>query len=849
MWEYGFDEAWTKHVLYHRAVAEGMLYSVVPVRNSEAELPIDLLRHLGGVVDESDDALRCSNAWFLDGVQNARFPGNAIVETDSHGRCSAFNAAVFVAPCRQYTPRNEEANTNLWAGSHHQRWEVTSRGCIVPVLVGEEANECITVPLPSDRVSRRLLYDGCDKLCFESGSGSEGESSDHLDRQSFQLYQDGKHIPWSEVRGTQWRGELRTANFDAAGRSACVTADYYSTQGRAAATAASPLSLQPCSSVVEQDETQRWQYDSFHKRLEIRFAGAGANGGTRHTCLAFPSCGVRPIDMRELRVSCNARTYSKSEAFDAVSEGPASQRAPAKRWTNDIGQAKAATDILSPQPGSHDVGEENNAQAAADALRKWFEITGVRSKQLAAAMSFHDVRSTFFNVVTVSSAAGLLLPWSEDAQSWFSFAPVQLMVALLRRVELQRAYCIAEVASLLIEREPNATRGLLGTKITGWFQRPIKATTLFFRRAAIEVMVTHLSAAQRASKEDELGGLPLPAFVAAVQDFYDNTERDVPVPISFHSRPVSSRLLRGKATTERTAAQVARWTTDEEDAAAARRVTAPAVRAERRRTKEEHGSERVVLICLGAFASALLLLKVVTAREKQKHPNAAQHNMNAAAASGNTSSNLLLLSSKGENNKRDVKRRSRRSRTSLRARRGGRKGKQKKSRKTRDDDDGTANVTLPSPDAASHRSSTPTIVTLKVSLAICGWLSALMLVGTFAYTSMLLITHNEDVSAATAYSPAGSSSALGGHGNGDSNDWLSGDDGVEEDYDGEGEEEETEEGGDGANRGATHIGFINPGVMSTSVNGSEQLRYVRYTGCINGNIREQVRTVPSSPAS
>ena len=297
-----------------------------------------------------------------------------------------------------------------------------------------------------------------------------------------------------------------------------------------------------CASIPP-PRTQHWHYDRAHRRLEVRFAGAGANGMLRRTCLSFPSCGVAVLDTRVLHGACDSRAFAKRVAAEAARDGPAAPGAPDKRWTIAANQAKGATDLLIPQPGSHDEGEEENAQAAADALRKWLEITCVRSAQHVARMPFHEVRSTFFNVITVSTAAGLLRPWSDEANAWFSFVPVQLMVALIRRIELQRTYCIAEMASLLVEREPRATRVVLGAKITEWFQRPIKAQTLFFRRAAIEVIVANLTAgsAKRTERERELGQLSLPAFVGAVQDFYDGTDRDVPVHVSIHTSPLGER--------------------------------------------------------------------------------------------------------------------------------------------------------------------------------------------------------------------------------------------------------------------------------------------------------------------
>jgi len=60
LWSYGFDELFTKEVVFHRAVAERTLYSAIP-RSSAS--PQDLMLPM---VD--DDKLRCSNAFFLDAV-------------------------------------------------------------------------------------------------------------------------------------------------------------------------------------------------------------------------------------------------------------------------------------------------------------------------------------------------------------------------------------------------------------------------------------------------------------------------------------------------------------------------------------------------------------------------------------------------------------------------------------------------------------------------------------------------------------------------------------------------------------------------------------------------------------
>ena len=60
LWSYGFDELFTKQVVFHRAVAEGTLYSAIP---DSSTLPPDLmLPHV------DPEQLRCSNAFYLDAM-------------------------------------------------------------------------------------------------------------------------------------------------------------------------------------------------------------------------------------------------------------------------------------------------------------------------------------------------------------------------------------------------------------------------------------------------------------------------------------------------------------------------------------------------------------------------------------------------------------------------------------------------------------------------------------------------------------------------------------------------------------------------------------------------------------
>lgn len=105
LWDYGFDEGFLKSVMFHRAVAEGELLSLVAhgslTPGTFFEPGIDPL------------ALRCRNVYFLEASWSARHAGNAVVE---HARAApgVENARPFrgsgTTAGQSFFPRREESD-------------------------------------------------------------------------------------------------------------------------------------------------------------------------------------------------------------------------------------------------------------------------------------------------------------------------------------------------------------------------------------------------------------------------------------------------------------------------------------------------------------------------------------------------------------------------------------------------------------------------------------------------------------------------------------------------------------------------------------------------------------------
>ena len=515
LWEYGFDEAWTKHVLYHRTAAEGLMFTVVPRRDSEAELQTELLPTASGA------ALECANAWFLDASYIARFKGNEWVETDSEGYCSPFNAVAFAVECKSHN------DAETWESLHHQRWEITVQGCVRPVLIGEESHECLTVPRDVDRHSKRVLYEECDSRCVDATSikiGSRGlESNALFARQRFGMRRSTSPagVAHDTRRGTRFEGELVFPHTHASSErggatTMCLTVDAAHGDDHSWRR----LSLQACQSersgeggTVEAGEGQQhWSYDPAHMRLSTREESV-------LWCLAFPNCGVHTVDLSSLRDVCG---YAEAAAAAEVSwrNGRVPAAEPHLQWTQNNASVEVA--LLAPPSTSSDASSLPNTLGAADAMRKWFVMSGVRSVEHAEAMSFHATRSTFLNEVQNADHADLLLPWSSTASQHFSFVPVQTAVALLPRIERERAYCVAELAQLMVSY--SAKMGRLNQEgnhddaqkqrkwITTWLRKPTIVMVTQMKNAALHN--TTLSA-------DDLSGMSLPAYVARIQDYYD----------------------------------------------------------------------------------------------------------------------------------------------------------------------------------------------------------------------------------------------------------------------------------------------------------------------------------------
>ena len=443
--EYGFDEAWSKHVLYYRATAEGSLYSAIPRRHFEAESPIDLIS-IGTARSDANEALRCSNMWFLDAVHQARFGrGNVVVETATSGACSPYTNAgkLVVAPCEQ-TPSPGQQWTKRQAVKQDIRPAAFGSSSICVTVPSEaEIATILNPPAPNALHLRPTTAVAAGKkssaitLMRECG-GYIAENEAH--EQNFQ-------IKWTSpsAGGAIMLDERRTAGTPPM----CLEAR----------SADKSVVVAPCATIP----SQHWRYNpalGAYYVLSIKSLSGSSDdafGKNAPFCLSRPVCTVEKRSFAPLRGMCdfeaietqaraNAAAGKKPQPIPLGPSASIAQLIP--RLSAAVNADPAFASITGPRDGMSREALAN-ALASFDAIRAWFANTGIHDASTMSAMKFHQGRSAFFTEITVGTHGGLVRPWTDEAISYFSQVSIQTLVSMLGRAEINRAQCSAGIAGQL----------------------------------------------------------------------------------------------------------------------------------------------------------------------------------------------------------------------------------------------------------------------------------------------------------------------------------------------------------------------------------------------------------------
>jgi hypothetical protein len=409
--ENGFEEAWAKHVLYYRAVAENALHSVIPRRVFEAESPSDLVV-VGPLRSDANAARRCANPWFLDAVHQSRFTDaaghNAIVETATSGVCSPYTdeGALFVAPCGTSE-----------TGTSGQRWARPTALPLAsydlrPTSLGDRMM-CVTVPSESELRTLRTKERPAVALMRECG-GRAGENDAH--EQVFALN-------WASA---QTGGYLMLDARRAEGAvPMCLDARG---AGSGEGGGAQHVVVSPCADPPPAG--QHWRY-----RAGMGVFYTMSTGAAPHPlCLARPACVVERVAAHSLRGMCDSSAHEAHARSAAVAGSTAAplplgpQGADRAKFMERVSAAEqsdasfAAVAGPHPGPGTDGSVQETLASALAsfDALRSWFVQTGVHGVEVMRATPFHQGRNAFFTEITDGVHGGLARPWTDEASSYFS---------------------------------------------------------------------------------------------------------------------------------------------------------------------------------------------------------------------------------------------------------------------------------------------------------------------------------------------------------------------------------------------------------------------------------------------
>ena len=390
--EYGYDEAWTKHVLYWRSLAEGMLYSYMPLRNKESEIGPDLI-YSGPTRSDANAVLRCANAWFLDGVEAARFPGNAMLSTDGFGTCDSHSTG-------QVT-RFKPCGAAVGAEHLHQKWKLSAEGCLRSVAVGQEEGSCVTIP--TQRMFRGLHASGkhvpaINQYC-ESFCGSESGSERIIGRSFRQVFDFVASATASNSGTVQVKFGYKAHDGQTDAPKQCLT--LHRANGMVAVVA--------CDS---SNANQVWKFDPLTNTVSV---DAGA------LCLSMDNCGAVPIDFTPLAAMCDSTAVEEMVAKTAQMLLPA---------VPVVASAASAADpglmSLIPPPSSSDASMLASLEKAQTVIGWWLANFGVRTKAEVSAMPFHDIRSTFFAEVTGGPRhKGLLRPWTDTIDGYGPQVPIQ----------------------------------------------------------------------------------------------------------------------------------------------------------------------------------------------------------------------------------------------------------------------------------------------------------------------------------------------------------------------------------------------------------------------------------------
>jgi hypothetical protein len=413
--EYGYDEAWTKHVLYYRSLAEGSLFSAIPLRNMESEIATDLL-YSGLKRSDANAALRCSNAWFLDGVEISRYPGNAVAATNGFGPCDAHSTGqpAHVEPCGK-KPGNI------------QTWVLSSEGCFRANIVGQEESTCLTVPTQNRRDALRLerihvpiQHYWCEQVC---GSDPNAERvAMRVRRQFFEFTQIGesKEVGMFEVK---YPYKIKNGTLESSDSKECLAIN--KRHGM--------VVMLPCNS---SDATQIWNFNVATNTVTIR-----SGKSNEPQCLTMKHCGALVLDVSPLATSCN------SSSFDA--QIMANKSVPPLQEIATPPSLSAGISSLLPQPGSKDQSMLESLQKAEAVLRWWLVEYRVRSHEEVTKMTLSDIRSTFLAEVTDGSHRGYLRAWTVDVNEYSPQFPIQGIVAMLPVLEDARAATLRMLLGVL----------------------------------------------------------------------------------------------------------------------------------------------------------------------------------------------------------------------------------------------------------------------------------------------------------------------------------------------------------------------------------------------------------------
>ena len=385
--EYGYDEAWTKHVLYYRSVAEGTLFSIVPRRDMESGIALELTRS-GPTRSDANAVLRCANAWFLDGVEAARYPGNAIFSTNGFGTCDSHSTGQpsRLAPCDG-------------EGGFVQKWVLSPRGCLRADAVGQEEGSCVTVPEQKSRdVLRKKGFHvptqnhWCEQFCG-SDPGSE-RIIGRVQRQLFEFKIESGNSGRLRVKFQYTKREGKEVKDDA---EHCLSV--HRPKGM--------VVVLPCDT---SDPDQVWHFDPVTKALSL---------DSKAQCLSIKRCSALPLDFIPLAGMCDSAEVEKAVAASVPVIAPAAA-------IPDLG---AGFESLLPPAGSADASMAQSLEKSMNALGWWLSEFGVRTSEEVSKMAFHDIRSTFFAEVTGGPRhKGFLRAWASEIAGYGPQFPIQKCV-------------------------------------------------------------------------------------------------------------------------------------------------------------------------------------------------------------------------------------------------------------------------------------------------------------------------------------------------------------------------------------------------------------------------------------